>query len=161
STYTISCRSASRSSTSAPNGAVAATAMRATVRRLGQGAEDRLRPEGSERFAPRVGGRPVEDQDPVEMVELVLHHPRVTLFELEPLAAPCPVFALDRARRAPLVRNRLSRHRETALRVAELDLGRLGQNRIHTRAGSLAPPRRLEDEPPLKRADLVSRQADA
>ena len=73
----ISWRAASRSSTSAPNGAVAATASRIVARRRAAAAGAR------ERLAARLGRRPVEDQHAVEVVELVLDDARGEPVELE------------------------------------------------------------------------------
>src|SRR5919197_3524313 len=61
----ISWRVARRSRTSAPNGAVAATASFMS-------ANDQSGPQYGERLAPALRSRAVEDQRAVEMVELVL-----------------------------------------------------------------------------------------
>src|SRR6266511_3851308 len=62
----ISCRAARRSRTSAPNGAVAATASFIS-------ADDDPGPQEAHRFAPGLGRRPVEHELSVEVIELVLH----------------------------------------------------------------------------------------
>src|SRR5688500_16737803 len=77
----MSCRAASPSSTAAPNGAVAATA---SFTRLPEVAERRLRPELGERRAPLFGRRPVDREDPVEMVELVLKDACLEPLRLDP-----------------------------------------------------------------------------
>src|SRR5687768_7654166 len=77
----MSCRAASPSSTAAPNGAVAATA---SFTRLPEGAEHRLGPELGERRAPLLGSRPVDGENSVEMVELVLKDTRLEPFRLDP-----------------------------------------------------------------------------
>src|SRR5438034_120988 len=83
STNAISCRAASRSTTSAPKGAVAATATRATPRLADRG-EDRLRSQDRERLLARLVGGALDDERAVEMVELVLRDARRQSFELEP-----------------------------------------------------------------------------
>ena len=56
-------------------------------------AENRLRAECRHRLAARLRRRPLEDQHPVEMVELVLHDARVEPLELEPDGAPVTSWA--------------------------------------------------------------------
>ena len=68
STSSISWFAASRRRTSAPKGAVAATA-----RRISRGPAAAQRPE---RAPPALAVRPIEDQNAVEVVELVLHDTR-------------------------------------------------------------------------------------
>src|SRR4051812_23399425 len=65
----ISWSAARRSRTSAPNGAVAATASFIS-------AKDEPRPQRRHRLAPRLGRRAVDHELAVEMVELVLRDPR-------------------------------------------------------------------------------------
>src|SRR6266508_5987794 len=77
----ISWWSASRSRTSAPKAAVAATPIWATV--LAK-PEDGLRPEDGQRLPAGLSRGSVEDEHPVEVVELVLGHPGLEALELEP-----------------------------------------------------------------------------
>ena len=57
--------------------------------------EDGLRAQGRQRLAAGLGRRPVEDQDPVEVVELVLDDPRGEALELEAHVVPLRVARLD------------------------------------------------------------------
>ena len=86
-----SCRAASRSSTSAPNGAVAATA----IRTLSDAVTGCGRSVASASLARLVVG-PLEDQHAVEVVELVLDDARLHALELEPERRSRDVLALDR-----------------------------------------------------------------
>ena len=113
-----SCCPARRSSTSAPNGAVAATAIRAT----GALAEDETRSKQAERLAARLGVGAVEHQLPVEVVDLVLDDARRMSLELERDRRALGVERLDRHARVPLDRDADRAERETAL---ELGLGLL------------------------------------
>src|SRR5437764_14348946 len=106
----MSWRDASRSSTSAPSGAVAATA---SVNL------NRLRPQDPEGLAPRLGGRPVDDQDPVQVVELVLADPRRQPFELEAHVLALGVRRLDRRPLVPLARARDGLPRQAPFVVRE------------------------------------------
>src|SRR5690242_6405942 len=128
---------------------------------LGQRAEEWFGPQDPERLAPRLGRRPVEDQDPVEVVELVLHHARIALLEIELDVLAVLVLALDRDLGRSFDRNRHALHREAALRVAELYLGRLRQSGIDERPWGLVLALRLEDEHPPQGADLRPCKPDA
>src|SRR3954447_7556541 len=112
---TTSCSAASRSSTSAPNAPVAATAIRrAATWRL---ADDDARAQARERLAPRLGRRAVEDQDAVEMVGLVLRDARVRLLELVPHLGAVLVAAGDHDRLGSLDREKHALNRKTSLVV--------------------------------------------
>src|SRR4029077_286591 len=106
----ISWGAASRSSTSAPKGAVAATASFTS-------ANDEPWAQGSERFTAGFGRRAGQDQRSVEVVELVLHDARDDPVEVVPdLVAPL-VTALDPHRRRALDRHRDALDGKTAFVV--------------------------------------------
>src|SRR5687768_7599303 len=158
-----SCRAASRSSTSAPNGAVAATAIR-TTRRLCQAPVRyvalKAATELGHRLAAGLGIRTLEHEHAVEVIELVLRHARVVLLELETELLAGEVEALERDRHVALDGDEHALDREAALvgdrgRARPLrDLGVDDGGRV---LGVLGP----EDEQTLEDADLRRRQPHA
>src|SRR6266511_3928848 len=95
SSVVISWRAARRSSTSAPKGAVAATANFIS-------ADDEPGPQSRERFAASLGRRAVQDRRSVEMVELVLHDARGRSFEVVRDLVPVRIAPFDPHRGVPL-----------------------------------------------------------
>src|SRR4051794_26903587 len=106
----ISWRCARRSSTSAPNGAVAATASFIS-------AKDESRAQRGHRLAPGVGRRAVDHQLAVEMVELVLGDTRRHALEVVSDRLALLVEALETNGRRALDRNGDALDRETTLVV--------------------------------------------
>src|SRR6185436_4900786 len=83
-------RAASRSSTSAPNGAVAATAILTQGGYVLEGLAERR-----ERLTPRLVGRAREHQHTVEVVDLMLDDAGVHLVELESKRCAREILPLD------------------------------------------------------------------
>src|SRR5438552_974906 len=151
-----SCSAASRSSTSAPNSPVAATAIRrAATNRL---ADDDARAQARERLAPRLGRRAVEDQDAIEVVGLVLGDARVRLLELVPHLGAVLVLAPDRDLRRPLDREKHALDREAALVLDRRHLAAVDDLRVRERDGLALGD--LEDEQPLQNSDLGRGEPD-
>src|SRR5215211_5963562 len=100
---------ASRSSTSAPKGAVAATPTRAK--------SDQCDPRPQHR--ERLARRPVDDEHAVEVVDLVQQDARARLYELQPHVRAGLVLRLDGDRARPL-----DRHEDALQGEAALVLGR-------------------------------------
>src|SRR4029077_18431068 len=92
---------------------------RSPARPLRKCAEERLRAEDPQRLAPAFGRRPVENQDPVEVVELVLNHTRIALLQLQADVLTVLVLALDRHLDRPLDWNRHALHRAAAFGVPD------------------------------------------
>ena len=116
-------------------------------------------PEDRQRVASRVVVRPVEDQDAVEVVELVLRHARRELFEIEPDVGTRFVLRFDRDRRRPLDGNQDALERETAFVLHRRLVRRRDDARVDERAGLVL--RELEDEEALEHPDLRRGEADA
>src|SRR5580765_2819748 len=148
----ISWRAARRSRTSAPKGAVAATASFTS-------ANDEPWAQRSERFTAGFGRRAVQDQRSVEVVELVLHDARDDPFEVVPdLVAPL-VTALDPHRRRALHRHRDALDGKAAFVVRVRLVAAMHDLGVHEH-GDLALLRR-EDEDTPENADLRRRETDA
>src|SRR6185436_1009275 len=148
----ISWCAARRSRTSAPKGAVAATANSTS-------ADDEPWAQRSERFTAGFGRRAVQDERSVEVVELVLDDARDDPFEVVPDLVATLVKALDPHRRRALDRHRDALDGKTAFVVrvrlvaATHDLG------VHE-DGDLVLLRR-EDEDAPENADLRRRETDS
>ena len=149
----ISWRAASRSSTSAPNGAVAATASFTS-------ANDDPRPQRAHRLAARLGRRPVDDQLAVEVVELVLRDARGHSFEV--VARP-----RRPARRCPRCAPRSGRSTGTVTPWIERQpsSSRVRPRRLATSSGLTSDCNlvlgRREDEHAPEHADLSRGEPDA
>ena len=151
--HAISCRDASRSRTSAPNGAVAATAIRAVnAPRTGCGRQPRERP------AARLVVGAVDDEHAVQVVELVLHDPCGRQLQLELDALPVLVEPLDGHGGRALDRHEHLPQREAALVLDVRLLRALRDHGVHEHA-VLALVH--EDEQPAQDADLGRREPDA
>ena len=147
----ISCRAASRSRTSAPIGAVAATAISHRKRDA--------RPQQRERLLAvlRVGA--VDDQHAVEVVELVLHDAGGVPLELEAhvvaVLDPCPRSSASSgarpARARPAARGNPRRPTRPPRRA----------RRSRVDDGARPPSLRLEDEEAAEHADLGRGEPDA
>src|SRR5262249_48749552 len=150
---TMSCRTARRSRTSAPNGAVAATAIRAM-----RSADDDARPQRRQRLAARLRRRAVDHQHAVEVVDLVLHGPGDESLQLERDILPTLVLPLDADRHRTLHGREHTLQREAAF-VVDLDLVATPNDpRVHD--GRDLVVLRCEHEQPSQDPDLVRRETD-
>src|SRR6266511_843949 len=154
-------RPASPSRIAAPKGAVAATAMRIASASLPDRAEDGLRPKLGERGATLLRCRPVDDQNAVEMVELVLDHPCLQPFGLDAdgLSFRRRSFDLDRGWTLDLDYDGGGAEREAAL-VGDLDLFAGGDDpRVDERDDRLLFVLPVDENPP-EDAELGGRETD-
>ena len=122
------------------------------------GAEDGLRPQLGERRSPGLVVGAVDDEHPVEVIELVLDDPSGRLLELEPHGVLAFVESLDCDRNGTLDRNEHLAQRQTALVLDSRLLRNLGERRIDEHViFSLMD----ENEDPPEDTDLGRSQADA
>src|SRR6187551_1517143 len=149
----MSWRDASRSSTSAPKGAVAATARRSKL------LKDGLGPEDAERLPPALVVGAVEDQGAVQMVDLVLGDARRQPLELQPDVAALLVLGLDGHGERPLDRHADALHGEAALLLDVRLVRALDDARVDEREHLVLVL--LEDEDAPQHADLVPGEAHA
>src|SRR5215211_2083426 len=155
-------RPASPSRIAAPKGAVAATAMRIASASLPDRAEDGLGAELGERAAALLRGRPVDDQNAVEMVELVLDHPRLQSFRFDAdwLSFRGRSFDLEGGWTLDLDDDGGGTQREATL-VGRLDLFARGDDpRVHERYDRLLLLLPVDENPP-EDAELGCREPDA
>src|SRR6266508_1124312 len=155
-------RPASPSRIAAPKGAVAATAMRIASASLPDRAEDGLRPKLGERGATLLRCCPVDDQNAVEMVELVLDHPRLQSFRFDAdgLSFRRRSFDLEGGWTLDLDDDGGGAEREATL-VGRLDFFARGDDpRVDKRDHRLLIALPL-DENPLENAELGRRETDA
>ncbi len=114
-----------------------------------------------ERLAPRLGGRPVDDQHAVEVVELVLGDPRREPSSSSRISLALGVGGLDRH---PFVAARPGPRRPAATgsprRRPRCSSEALGEPRVDERQRLLLRVG-LEDEDPSQHADLRRGEADA
>src|SRR6187551_2803354 len=143
----MSWRDASRSSTSAPKGAVAATAKRPKL------LKDGLRPKDAERVPPALVVGAVEDQRAVQMVDLVLGDARRQPLELQPDVAALLVLGLDGHRERPLDRHANALHGETSLLLDVRLVRATDDARVDERKDLVLVLLEYEDTP--KHSDLV------
>src|SRR5262245_26405109 len=95
--------------------------------------QDGLRPQARERRAARLLRRAVDDQDPVEVVELVLGDARGEALELERELLAVDSLALETHGGRALDRGEHAREREAALLVDLALVALRDDDRVHNR----------------------------
>src|SRR5581483_7925276 len=148
----ISRVAASRSRTSAPSDAVAATPI------VTGSPEDDARPQRRERLLAVLVVGPVDDQHAVEVVQLVLDDARSVRLELDAQVIAVRVLALEHDTRGALDGHAHALEREAALLLGRRLLAALDDDGVDDRARPLLV--RLEHEQPPEDADLGRREAD-
>jgi hypothetical protein len=125
-----------------------------------ESANDDARPQRRQRLAARFRRGAVDDQDAVEVVDLVLHAPRTTAFQVERHLLAALVSSLDPHRGRALHRNEHALKGQAALVLGDDLVALPGKARIDDRGGAVAVAT-VEDEDAAKDADLGGRETDA
>src|SRR5215211_3086535 len=130
-------------------------------RHLPAGSEDRLWPQLGQSLSPLLGGRPVDDEDAVEVVELVLDHACLEALGLDPelFAFQRRRFEGDGGRALDLDDHGRGTERQAALVVRDLLAAGLDHARVDERHEWLLFPRLVDQDAPQD-PELSGRQAD-